>query len=124
MNSTTASAAPITCKISKKTQKSGSEKKKKRSYTLVPLEQRRALLDLVFSSEHSVRSTALQLGIKYTTARHIISVYKKTGQVESLSVVKARERQIARAQKDFNELLAMFSIQNAASASNLGNGYA
>ena len=41
----------------------------------------------------SVRSAAKSLGIKYTTARHIVNVYKRTGHFESLTSLKRKMRQ-------------------------------
>ena len=51
----------------------------KRDYIHVPIELRQALIECVFSSQASVRSIAIDLGIKYTTARHIISCTRKPG---------------------------------------------
>ena len=42
----------------------------------------------------------MDLGIKYTTARHIVNVYKQTGCTESLSAVRNRERKENRKRRE------------------------
>lgn len=54
----------------------------------VSFEQRNALVFLATRGESSVRKIARDLGIKYTTARHILNVYKITGEVESITAIR------------------------------------
>ena len=64
----------------------------KREYVQVEPRQRLELIKKTFSKQMSVRSAAKSLGIKYTTARHIVNVYKRTGHVESLTAMKRKLR--------------------------------
>ena len=77
---------------------------KKRDYVHVDIERRVRFIQLALAGEMSVRHAAKEIGIKYTTARHILRVYKETGHVESLSLVKRRHKQ---AQKQTAEQLMM-----------------
>lgn len=51
----------------------------KRSYIPVEQDKRRQLIGLVEKEEITIKEAALKLKINYSTAKHIIKMYKRTG---------------------------------------------
>ena len=64
--------------------------KVKRPYKHLELEERRRLIFLVERRGKSIRSSAKLLGIKYSTAKTVVSNYKTTGHVETLLTRKRK----------------------------------
>ena len=83
----------------------------KREYVQVEPRLRMQLIKKTFEQQMSVRSAAKSLGIKYTTARHIVNVYKRTGHVESLTAMKRKQRHPELHQRA-QELVGPFGIYN------------
>jgi hypothetical protein len=60
----------------------------KRQYQQVSLKQRLNLVKKVEEEGSSIKDSALELGIAYSTAKNIINVFRKTGDIQ---VVKAKQ---------------------------------
>lgn len=55
----------------------------KRSYIPVELDKRQQLIKLVEEDGLTIKEAAQNLKINYSTAKHIVKVYKKTGEVHT-----------------------------------------
>ena len=53
----------------------------KRSYIPVELDKRQELVRVVEEDGLTIKEAALNLKINYSTAKHIIKVYKRTGEI-------------------------------------------
>mmetsp|Transcript_23658 Transcript_23658/g.18099 ORF Transcript_23658/g.18099 Transcript_23658/m.18099 type:complete len:87 (-) Transcript_23658:730-990(-) len=58
-----------------------STSKSKRSYVPVELSKREDLVRVIEEERITIKEAALKLGINYSTAKHIMKTYKKTGEV-------------------------------------------
>ena len=58
-----------------------SNSKNKRSYVPVELSKREDLVRVIEEEKITIKEAALKLGINYSTAKHIMKTYKKTGEV-------------------------------------------
>jgi transposase len=65
----------------------------KRSYVPVEQDKRRQLINLVEKEECTIKEAALKLKINYSTAKHIIKMYKRTGEISNLSMAKKKADQ-------------------------------
>lgn len=63
--------------VSKKT----SNSKNKRSYVPVELSKREDLVRIIEEEKITIKEAAIKLGINYSTAKHIMKTYKKTGEI-------------------------------------------
>ena len=66
----------------------------KRSYVPVDYENRKSLVDLVETHGMTIKDAARRLRINYSTAKHIVKVFKKTGAAETV-LMKRRRQKIA-----------------------------
>ena len=55
----------------------------KRNYVSLSVERRRELIEAVLEQEIPIKEASQLLDINYSTAKHIIKLYKKTGQIET-----------------------------------------
>lgn len=58
-----------------------STSKNKRSYVPVELSKREDLVRVIEEEKITIKEAAMKLGINYSTAKHIMKTYKKTGEV-------------------------------------------
>lgn len=62
----------------------------KRSYIPVELEKREQLIKAVEKDGLTIKEAALSLKINYSTAKHIVKMFKKTGDVQTQMMSKRR----------------------------------
>ena len=55
----------------------------KRPYSYVELWKRKKIIECSLTRKETVKKCAQRLGVKYITAKHIVKVYKRTGQIET-----------------------------------------
>jgi len=65
-----------------------SKKEGKRSYVQCELWKRQSLVEKVEKTGMTIKDAAKQLDINYSTAKHIMKVYRKTGEVETKLMLK------------------------------------
>ena len=56
----------------------------------VDLEKRRRLVEYIEYEGITIKEAALLLGINYSTAKHIVKTYKRTGEVETQVMKKKK----------------------------------
>lgn len=64
----------------------------KRPYSYVELWKRKKIIECSLTKKESVKKCAQRLGVKYITAKHIVKVYKRTGQIETKIMKKSSNR--------------------------------
>lgn len=74
-------------------------KKDKRAYQHVDLWKRKELIDCVKKREETMKDCAKRLGINYSTAKHILKVYRRTGSIETDLMKKRKEKNMKLQQK-------------------------
>jgi transposase len=62
----------------------------KRSYVPVELDKRQKLVKAVEEEGLTIKEAALNLKINYSTAKHIVKVFKKTGEVSTQQNIKRK----------------------------------
>lgn len=62
---------------------SGKMDKSKRNYNYIQLSTRKNLIKLVYKDGLQIKEAASIIGINYSTAKHIIKTFKKTGNIET-----------------------------------------
>jgi transposase len=55
----------------------------KRNYTPVDLEKRKILVKIVDEEGITIKEAAQRLNLNYSTAKHIVKTFKKTGKIET-----------------------------------------
>ena len=73
----------------------GSNNSLKRSYVQVDLKNREDLIDLVETQGMTIKDAAKRLLINYSTAKHIVKVFKKTGDTETVLMKRRRHKTAA-----------------------------
>lgn len=68
------------------------KKKNKRSYIQCDLWKRQALIEKVDKDGMTIKDAAKYLDINYSTAKHIMKVYRQTGEVETKIMMKRKNR--------------------------------
>ena len=58
---------------------------RKKGYEQIEAKKREALIGKVFANNYSIKEAAIELGINYSTAKHIVRVYKESGNVKTKS---------------------------------------
>ena len=66
----------------------------KRSYVPVELEKRKELLEVIQREGLTIKEAAQVLNINYSTAKHIVKTYKRTGSLETQLMKKNKRKQI------------------------------
>lgn len=64
----------------------------KRNYTYIELWKRKAIIECFLNKNESVKKCAQRLGVKYITAKHIVKVYKRTGNIETKLMKKSSNK--------------------------------
>lgn len=67
-------------------------KKNKRSYVQCDLWKRQALIEKVDKEGMTIKDAAKYLDVNYSTAKHIMKVYRQTGEVETKIMMKRKNR--------------------------------
>ena len=67
-------------------------KNKKRGYVQWELWKREALIEKVDQEGMTIKDAAKEIGINYSTAKHIVKVYRKTGTVETKMMKKKKTK--------------------------------
>lgn len=62
--------------------------KSKRNYNYIQLSTRKTLIKLVYKDGMQIKEAAAMIGINYSTAKHIIKTFKKTGNIETRLMLK------------------------------------
>ncbi len=65
--------------------------KGKRSYVPVELEKRQQLLTIIDNEGLTIKEAAVKLGINYSTAKHIVKTFKRTGTLETQLMKKKKQ---------------------------------
>lgn len=63
---------------------------KKRKYSYISLASRKELIKLVYKEGKQIKEAAADIGVNYSTAKHIIKVFKNTGNIETQPMLKNR----------------------------------
>lgn len=77
-------------------------KRNKRSYIQCELWKRQSLVEKVEKEGMTIKDAAKVLDINYSTAKHIIKVYRKTGETETKIMIK-RNKKDCYSQRDYDE---------------------
>ena len=65
---------------------------KKKTYEQVDVSKREELIQKVMSQAYSIKEAAIELGINYSTAKHIVRVFKEQGTIKTKAQVKEEKR--------------------------------
>lgn len=57
--------------------------KRKRNYSYIKLGTRQRLISLVYKEGFQIKEAAQMIDINYSTAKHIIKLFKRTGSIET-----------------------------------------
>jgi predicted DNA-binding protein (UPF0251 family) len=68
------------------------KKQSKRGYVQCELWKRQALIEKVDQEGMTIKDAAKVIGINYSTAKHIVKVYRKTGTVETKMMKRKRAK--------------------------------
>lgn len=78
------------------------ERSTKRSYVQCELWKRQSLVDKVEKEGMTIKDAAKQLGINYSTAKHIMKVFRETGEIETKIMMKRKSKK--RSTNDLNQM--------------------
>ena len=70
------------------TQNQTNDAKKKRNYSYIKLGTRQRLISLVYKEGFQIKEAAQMIGMNYSTAKHIIKIFKRTGSIETKLMIK------------------------------------
>lgn len=69
------------------------ERRDKRQYKHVEFWKRKAIIDCVHDKSETMKQCAKRIGVNYSTAKHIIKIYRKTGSIETNMMKKRHTNQ-------------------------------
>jgi hypothetical protein len=79
----------------------------KRAYVQCELWKRKSIVEKVEKGGMTIKDAAIELGINYSTAKHIMKVYRKSGDVETKIMMKRKTKDLSSEEHYYDRNIAM-----------------